>query len=188
MSPFLDDFDINPGKLDIIDRAIAQDPRQNDKRICICGHSMSRHKLREDSGKVECHPARFSCPCRRRHPVIEVPNTKYFLSRTAGSGEKHALIRGIYLSQKSIPEEFEQNAKWLVEHKCENPPCGKETKLFPVMCDSDGYRVYDTRPDGQNPDLGYTFFYCDTCREVYFDSDEAIAAKRENLRKRNQES
>lgn len=182
---FLDAFDVNEEKLDLLDKAIAQDPRQNDKRICICGHSISRHKVNEFNGKMECTPARFSCPCHRKHPVIEVPNTKYFLSRTSGSGEKHALTRGIYLSQKALADEFNNNAKWLIEHKCENPSCGKETKLFPVMCDSDGYRLYESRPDGENPDQGYTYFYCEACRDVYNDSDEAVAAKQAALRSRN---
>lgn len=182
---FLDAFDVSQEKLEIIDKAIAQDPRQNDKRICICGHSMSRHKISDVTGKMECVPARFTCPCKRKHPVIEVPNTKYFLSRTNGHGEKHALTRGIYLSQKSLGDDFDKSAKWLVELKCENPSCGKETKLFPVMCDSDAYRIYETRPDGENPDQGFTFFYCESCREVYHDSEEATAAKQAALIRRN---
>lgn len=185
MSSFLDSFDVSQEKLELIDKAIAQDPRQNDKRICICGHSISRHKRDEITGKMKCTPARFTCPCARKHPVIEVPNTKYFLSRTTGSGEKHALTRGIYLSQKAISEEFNENAKWLVDLRCEAPNCGKETKLFPVMCDPDGYRLYDTKPDGKNPDEGWTYFYCETCRDVYTDSPEAVAAKQAALVKNN---
>ncbi len=185
MSSFLDAFDVSEEKLEQIDKAIAQDPRQNDKRICICGHSMSRHKISPITGRMECVPARFTCPCKRKHPVIEVPNTKYFLSRTTGHGEKHALTRGIYLSQKALGEEFDKNAKWLIELKCENPACGKEIKAFPVMCDADAYRVYEHRSDDKNPDEGYTFLYCETCREVYFDSEEARAAKLEAMKRNN---
>ncbi len=185
MSSFLDAFDVDKQKLELLDKAIAQDPRQNDKRICICGHSMSRHKINDYSGKMECRPARFKCPCNRKHPVIEVPNTKYFLSRTAGSGEKHALTRGIYLSQKALGEEFDNNAKWLVDMCCENPACKAETKLYPVMCDPDGFRLYESRPDNENPDQGYTWFLCETCRDVYHDSEEATAVKRAALKTRN---
>jgi hypothetical protein len=175
MSSFLDAFDVSEEKLELLDKTIAQDPRQNDKRICICGHSMSRHKRSEDTGRIECRPARFDCPCKHSRPVIEVPNTKYFLSRTLGSGEKHALTRGIFLSQKAIADEFNQNAKWIIDLKCDD--CGEETKVFPVMCDSDGYRLYEAKKDGKDPDQGYYYLYCAKCREVYTDSDEANAKR-----------
>lgn len=170
---FLDDFDVDPNRLDIFDQTIAQH-RNQDKRICICGHRMTGHK----NGK--CVPARFSCPCKKTQAVLEVPDTRFFLSRTTGSGEKHALIRGIYLSEKSMGVRFKQESKWLVEHKCENPACGKETKLFPVLCDTDMFRIYDS-----DPDQGVTAFLCETCRLVYFDSDEAIQAKRAALKHNN---
>jgi len=176
MSSFLDAFDVSQEKLGLIDKALAQAPRQNDRRICICGHAISRHNAETN----HCKPARFDCPCKRKHPVLEVPNTRYFMSRTVGSGEKHALTRGIYLAQKAMEDDFSERAKWLVDLKCENPACGKDTKLFPVMCDTDWFRVYDS--DG---DQGVTAFFCESCREVYFDSEEATALKREALRKRN---
>jgi hypothetical protein len=176
MSAFLDSFDVDQDKLELIDKAVSQPPPRYDKRICICGHPISRH----DPVTNICKPSRLDCPCKRKHAVLDVPNTRFFLAKTLGSGEKHALSRGIFLARKGMGEDFDTRAEWLVPLKCENPPCGKETKLFPVMCDPDGYRLYDA-----GKDQGVTAFYCEDCREVYFDSDEAIAAKREAMRKRN---
>jgi len=173
---FLDAFDVNESDMKLVDEALRQSPRRNDKRICICGHSVSRH---DDTTKL-CRPSRFDCPCKRLHPVIEVPDTRYFLSRTLGSGEKHALTRGIYLARQAQTEEFDERAKWLIDMVCENPSCGAETKLFPVMCDSEGFRLYDS-----DDDAGVTAFYCENCREVYHDDDTAVQAKREALRTKN---
>lgn len=175
MSSFLDSFDVDQEKLELIDKAVSQPPRRNDKRICICGHPMSRH----DKETKKCRPARFDCPCKRNHAVLDVPNTRYFLSRSQGSGEKHALTRGIFLARKAMGEDFDERAEWLVELNCENPSCGKPTKLFPILCDTDWYRIYDS-----DKDQGVSAFYCEDCREVYFDSEEANAAKREAMRKR----
>lgn len=172
----LDAFDMSEEEAALVDEAVRTPPQRNDKRICICGHSVSRH----NNVTKACRPSRFDCPCRRLNPVIEVPDTRYFLSRTMGSGEKHALTRGIFIAKNALGEEFEERAKWLVDLVCENPACRKETKLFPVMCDSEGYRLYDS-----DEDVGVTAFYCESCREVYFDSDEAIAAKRQALRNQN---
>lgn len=172
---FLDAFDVNQEELELIDEAVRQPPRRNDRRICICGHSVSRHN--EETKK--CKPGRFDCPCKRLHPVIDVPNTRFFMSRTMGSGEKHALTRGIFLARQAMGEDFDEKAKWLVEMKCENPTCGAHTKLFPVMCDTDLFRLYDA-----DKDQGVTLFYCESCREDYYDSEKAVAAKREAMRKR----
>jgi hypothetical protein len=176
MSEFLDAFDVDQDKLELIDKAVSQPPRRNDRRICICGHPVSRH----DSETGKCKPARFECPCKRKHAVLDVPNTRYFLSRTMGSGEKHALTRGIFLARRAMGEDFDERAEWLVELKCDNPACKADTKLYPIRCDNDWYRIYES-----DKDQGVTCFYCDKCREVYYDSDEAVAAKREALRRNN---
>ncbi len=173
----LDAFDVEKRKLELIDKALAKNPRKNDKRICICGHPLSRH---DETNGMSCRPARFDCPCVRAVAVLEVPDNRYFLARNEGSGEKHALMRGIFMAQKGMPDRFDDEAKLLVELKCMNPACGNETNLFPVRCDVDFYRIYDS-----NKDQGVTMFYCETCREIYYDSDEAIAAKRQMIIKNN---
>ena len=173
---FLDAFDVNESDMKLVDEALRQSPRRNDKRICICGHPVSRH----NETTKKCRPSRFDCPCQRLHPVIEVPDTRYFLSRSNGSGEKHALTRGIFLARKGMGEDFDSRASWLVDLICENPSCGKPTKLFPIRCDTDLFRIYDS-----DKDKGVTVFYCAECREIYFDSEVAQNLKREMLRKRN---
>jgi hypothetical protein len=160
----IDSFDFSEEEIQIVNEAVSEPPRRNDKRICICGHPMSRHAL--DSGK--CRPARFDCDCVRKHPVLEVPNTKYFLSRSVGSGEKHALSRGIVMAQNGMGDNFNERAKWLVDMVCENPECKKPTKLYPVRVNRHAYRIYD-----HDKDEGVTMFFCESCREVYWDSDEA---------------
>jgi hypothetical protein len=172
----LDSFDVDQDELELIDRAVRQPPQRNDKRICICGHPVSRH----NEVTKACRPARFSCPCKRLHPVIEVPDTRYFLSRTLGSGEKHALTRGIFMARNAMGDDFEARAKWLVDMVCENPECRKPTKLFPIKCDTDWFRIYDSEKE-----QGVTCFYCESCRNIYYDSEEAIQAKREAMRLRN---
>jgi len=173
---FLDAFDVNQDELELIDKAVRQPPQRNDRRICICGHPVSRH----DKETRACRPARFDCPCRRLHPVIEVPNTRFFLSRTMGSGEKHALTRGIFMARQAMGDDFDERAKWLVELQCENPECKQPTKLYPVKCDTDWFRIYDA-----DKEQGVTCFYCENCRNVYYDSDEAIEVKRAAMRAKN---
>lgn len=174
---FMDAFDVDERKLDLIDQVLAKNPRKNDKRICICGHPMSRH---DETNDMSCRPARFDCPCIRPVAVLEVPDNRYFLGRNEGSGEKHALMRGIYMARKGMGERFDDEAKWIFDFKCMNPTCGKDTKVYPTRCDVDFYRIYDS-----DKDKGVTMLYCETCREVYFDSEEAVAAKRAMLIQRN---
>ena len=179
---FLDSFDVDKDQLDIISEAVTRTPRSNDRRICICGHPMSRH----DSVTHACKPAALSCPCKRKVAVIEVPNTRYFLAKTTGSGMNHALARGIFMARNAMGEDFDERAKWLVELRCENPTCGKETKLFPIMTDEDGFRIYDTNTTTNKcSDKGVTAFLCEDCREVYFDDPRAVEAKRNALRRNN---
>ena len=79
--------------LDEVDKRPKQKPLSRD--ICICGHSVNNHKDFGD-GQLICTPAKQFCPCERLLPVIEVENTKYFLRRTRGYGEKHALTMGLH--------------------------------------------------------------------------------------------
>ena len=156
-------FDVNEEEVNSINAASAANPRTNDRRICICGHSMSRHK----KGEHGCKPVSFDCPCKRRVPVLEVKNTRYFIARSLGSGESHALVRGYFASKKAIPD-FEESVKWIAELKCENERCGKPTDLYPVITDEFGFRLHK-----DNEDRGINGFLCETCREIYWDSDRA---------------
>jgi hypothetical protein len=106
--------------------------RSIDRRICICGHPVTRHKtwqrdefLKKDvlvpileaenpQAKFQCQPNALLCDCKKCIPVLKVSNTKYFLKKTDGASESHALVRGLRgLINSEIPE-----MEWLVERVC----------------------------------------------------------------------
>lgn len=170
--PGLDMFGINKEEAISINEALAANPRRNDRRICICGHSFSRH----DAVTNVCNPVSFECACKRKHAVIEVKNTRYFIARSIGSGEGHALVRGYMASQAAIPD-FDDSVVWLAELKCENKKCGKPTMLYPVRTDEYGYRLYDS-----DDDRGVSGILCEECRTIYWDSEEAQSVRRANIK------
>ena len=167
-----DMFGIDEAKATSISADLAANPRRNDRRICVCGHSFSRH----DKETKKCNPVSFACPCKRQHPILEVKNTRYFIARSAGSGEFHALVRGYVASKNAIPG-FEESVVWLAELKCENKKCGKPTKLYPVRTDELGYRLYDS-----DEDRGVNGILCEDCRTIYRDSEEAIKDRQDNIK------
>ena len=167
-----DMFDVNEEDVISINEALALNPRRNDRRICVCGHSFSRHSETTKS----CNPVSFRCKCKRMHPVLEVKNTRYFIARSIGSGEGHALVRG-YMASKAAVADFEENVKWIAELKCENAQCGKPTKLFPTRVDEYGYRLYDI-----DDDRGITLILCEDCRNIYWDSEEAQEIRKASIK------
>jgi hypothetical protein len=146
-------FDVSEEAVQSVNRALAGNPRRNDRRICICGASMARHDLQNGTVNV----LSFESKCRRPFPVLKVKNTRHFVARSIGSGE--------------------EGVEWLIEFKCENPKCGKPTKIFPTRVDELGYRLRDIEED-----KGITVILCEECREVYSDSDEAIQARRDSIK------
>jgi hypothetical protein len=167
-----DMFDVSEEAVQSVNKALAGNPRRNDRRICICGASMSRHDLQTGTVNV----LSFEAKCRRPFPVLKVKNTRHFVARTIGSGEGHALVRGYMASKAAIPD-FEEGVEWLIDFKCENPKCGKPTKIFPTRVDELGYRLRDIEDD-----KGITAILCEECREVYSDSEESIQARRDSIK------
>lgn len=167
-----DMFDVDIEEASKINKELADKPRRNDRRICICGHSFSRHK--ETTG--ECNPVSFKCKCKRKHAILKVENTRYFIARSVGSGEGHALIRGYVASKEAVPD-FEEKVEWLVDLKCENNKCGKPTKLFPTRVDINGYRLYDS-----DDDQGINAILCEDCRSLYWDCEEASQLRRQSIK------
>jgi hypothetical protein len=165
-------FDVSEEAVQSVNKALAGNPRRNDRRICICGASMARHNLQDGTVNV----LSFESICKRPFPVLRVKNTRHFVARSIGSGESHALVRGYMASKAAIPN-FEEGVEWLIDFKCENPKCGKPTKIFPTRVDELGYRLRYTEDD-----KGVTAIYCEECREVYSDSEEAIQAKRDSIK------
>ena len=90
-----------------------------DDRVCICGHTMSKHKT-TSSGLISCVPSRHRCPCKRMHAVLKSDNIRPFMRKTSGHGEQHALMLGMV---KSI--EVGATVSWInTPLTCER--CGEE--------------------------------------------------------------
>jgi len=118
-----------------------------DRRICACGHGVSRHT--ENYGAVYCKPARMECPCKKVRPVLETNDTRAFLRKTDGMGVQHALTRGIAAAIKRG-----KSAKWLVELKCDR--CGESAeKIIPAPVTQRGISV-------DHP-TGYDALLCPKC-------------------------
>lgn len=92
-----------------------QDERRwvKDPRVCSCGHGIVRHKFVESRNAWVCEPARMSCPCKQKEPVLEVQDTRDFLSKTRGHGASHALALGIAIAQKK-----DHWVRWTVDKVC----------------------------------------------------------------------
>jgi hypothetical protein len=154
----MDDFDLDYNEVSDYNAAYKQEPRSLDRRICICGHAMSRHHFNNYEGSHFCKPGQLACPCINPRPVIEVPNTRYFMRKSHGSGAKHALPRGIVASIEALGEdEFNSKRKWLVDPVCDI--CKEETKYYPVRVTPTGEAITDDAED-----QGVTAFMCSECR------------------------
>ncbi len=141
-----------------------------DRRICMCGHALDRHKAESTTGwnnpipilkwnnpeePFKCIPNAQACSCRRLIPVLEVSNTKYFLKKTNGSGELHALTRGI----RGLAKAKEPMIKWLVDPICAICGATGETdKIVPACYNKD--KTLRT----QEGSIGYDDFICQKCR------------------------
>lgn len=154
----MDEFDLDSAEVAEYNEVYRQDPRSTDRRICICGHSMSRHHFNDYTGGHDCKPGQLSCPCINPRPVIEVPNTKFFMRKSQGSGAKHALPRGIFAAIEKLGEDFNEQKKWLVDEICDF--CKEPAKFYPVRVTPTGEILSDS-----DEDEGVTAFVCAECRQ-----------------------
>jgi hypothetical protein len=72
--------------------------KRRDRRVCACGHSMTKHQTVEIAGReleTRCYTTKLTCPCLSPKPVILASDVRPFLRRTKGSGQSHALMLGI---------------------------------------------------------------------------------------------
>ena len=154
----MDDFDLDYDEVSDYNAAYKQEPRSLDRRICICGHAMSRHHFNNYEGSHYCKPGQYACPCINPRAVIEVPSTRYFMRKSHGSGAKHALPRGIVASIQALgEEEFNAKKKWLVDPLCDI--CKQPAKYYPVRVTPTGDSIGDDEDD-----QGVTAFKCADCR------------------------
>lgn len=153
----MDEFDLDLEEAKEYNAIYRQESRSLDRRICICGHAMSRHHFNTATGGHYCKPGQLACACIQQRPVIEVPNTRYFMRKSHGSGPKHALVLGIVAAMEAMGEEFTSRREWLVPELCDF--CGKESKFYPVRVTPEGATLLDNEND-----QGVTGFKCAECR------------------------
>jgi hypothetical protein len=157
------DFDIDVDEIREANESFKIEPRSLDRRICICGHAMSRHHVNGITGEHYCKPGQLSCPCIQERPVVEVPNTRPFMRKSRGSGAKHALVLGFAGAEERLGEEFTSKRTWLIEEKCDicKEPFSENEKFFPVRVTTDGIPISD-----YDDDTGVTAFMCRECRST----------------------
>lgn len=155
----MDEFDLDLD--DVLEAAVGYDStsRNDDRRVCSCGHGMSRHKFNPIENRHACMPGRLSCPCLIPTAVMDTPNTRYFMRKSHGSGKKHALSMGYAASKEALGDEFTDKVKWLIEPKCQF--CGTETKYYPVRVTAKGKILFDSAEKEE----GVTAFLCEECRD-----------------------
>lgn len=156
----MDEFDLDFDEVTEMNDIFRVTGRSNDRRICACGHAMSRHRYDKYQNSHKCKPGQYACPCINPRAVIEVPNTRYFMRKSHGSGSKHALAMGYAASKEAIgEEEFTESVKWLIPAECDI--CHKEAKYYPVRVTPTGTVLLD-----MDEDEGVTAFLCSECRNV----------------------
>jgi hypothetical protein len=155
----MDDFDLDLDEVLETTDSYKSSQRNDDRTICSCGHGIARHKFNPINNSHTCMPGRLSCPCLVPTPVMDTPNTRYFMRKSHGSGSKHALSMGYAASKEALGEEFSEKIRWLIDPKCQF--CGNETKYYPVRVTSTGTIVLDSDPK----DPGVTAFLCTDCRD-----------------------
>jgi hypothetical protein len=142
--------------------------RSVDRRICVCGHSVDRHKnyfVGDGSGvpvlrtnnpddSFTCKPNAATCNCKKVIPVLSVSNPKYFLKKTDGAGQLHALSRGI----RALMKVDGATAEWIIDPQCRT--CGSKVNVVPACFTLDGRLKQGTGSDG------YDAFICENCRVV----------------------
>ena len=152
----------------------ARDTRQKkggpiDRRICMCGHPINRHKIHMTpenpkgvpwtegpvpSTGMLCRINAMNCSCKEPIPVLKVTDARSFLRTTEGSGPAHALIRGI---RDIMPK---ATYEWLIDIKCQRcGVMGAEHKIQPVPLTKLQKRTLDGKSQG------YDRFLCLNCRE-----------------------
>lgn len=144
----LDFFDFDLEEAEEAAEKMEQISGRKDGRICICGHSKTRHTM-FNTGVVNCTVGKQSCPCVKVRLVVDCSDNRKFMRKTEGAGALHALSQGILGALKDGLE-----VKWLVEQKCDK--CGSDGKVSPVPVTPNGVIVgYPT---------GYDLLLCRDCR------------------------
>lgn len=121
--------------------------------ICTCGHPSKYHY---ESEVDYCLVGRQSCRCNKFIPILKVSDTRYFMRKSQGNGNLHALPLGIaaatLASKNPEPEETDAakptrqktplTMKWNSDICCMK--CMKvDVGLSPTMVSLQGQIIYD---------------------------------------------
>lgn len=147
----LKEMGIDPEEAIAVDRELSTKKRR-DRRVCICGHGANRHIY--DNGVWACVPSRLTCTCQTMRPVLEVDDTRKFLRKSSGPGNRHALIRGM----TSLIESGKY-ASWIEELSCDKCEA-KKLGIVPVALSFAGRVAYD-----ESDMSGKHVFLCQDCLE-----------------------
>jgi len=123
-----------------------KEKRHRDDRVCICGHTVAKHK--SSGGFVSCIPSKLVCLCKSVVPVLRSDNIRPFMMKTYGHKEEHALMLGMV---KAI--ELGATIEWIVPMQCSR--CKAETRVFPVCVTSTGFKTPES--------VGYDRLICEQC-------------------------
>lgn len=86
--------------------------KEYNRGVCVCGHAMNKH-TKYGINEWSCQTARMWCPCEAPKVIVEVSDTRYFMTKSRGYGEKHALSTGL-----SRLHEKGGTSKLVIEPKC----------------------------------------------------------------------
>lgn len=140
------------------EKAAAIQRKKEQSQICACGHAARHHTSHSDSdihqalalsGRFSCMPGRMVCPCQEVVPVAETSDTRNFMHKTTGAGERHAFSKGV---AQAIGKGG--TVAWLPSAACKM--CGTVEGLQPVSLTSSGHEL--DRPGPMNVLL------CGDCR------------------------
>jgi hypothetical protein len=113
--------------------------KEYDRLVCVCGHAVNKHKEFR-SGTWQCHTARMYCPCEWPKAVVEVSDTRYFMTKSRGYGARHALSTGL-----SRLHERGGTSRVVIEPLCF--ACKRETTpLLPATFDSQQRLIFKPGP------------------------------------------
>jgi hypothetical protein len=110
-----------------VERLDAREPR--DGRVCMCGHGAGRHRWIRD--RYYCSPSRMRCRCEHLAVAGKTTDLRYFICKTEGPGEEHALVRGILRGERN-------GAGWEWEVAAVCGRCKSEGKVVPAAVTSTG--------------------------------------------------
>lgn len=110
---------------------VLKSERANDKRVCRCGHAMTRH---DTEGLCSTGTRRvMTCHCQgdNQKAVFVADDLECFRYSDVGSGTEHALAKGIArLASKG------KGGFWVVDaYQCTVADCDNRAKLMPVVLD-----------------------------------------------------